>query len=79
MPTAAAHGASEAPRRTARRRLLASGALILVSALIVAVVALVLRPAHTEPSTPSAPALEYPAVSGQLGEHLGELQDAVTP
>jgi serine/threonine protein kinase len=79
MPTAAAHGASEAPRRTARRRLLASGALILVSALIVAVVALVLRPALTEPSTPSAPALEYPAVSGQLGEHLGELQDAVTP
>ena len=59
--------------------LVASGALVLLSALIVAVLVLVALPAITESSTPSAPALEYPAVPGVLGEHLGELQDAVTP
>ncbi|RZU67015.1 serine/threonine protein kinase [Microterricola gilva] len=80
MPTTEATGAVDAPRHSSRRRLLvASGALILLSALVVAVVVLVMRPAITEPSTPSAPALEYPAVPGPLGEHLGELQDAVTP
>ena len=80
MPVPEAHGAGEAPRRSTRRRLLvASGALVLLSALIVAVLVLVALPAITESSTPSAPALEYPAVPGVLGEHLGELQDAVTP
>ena len=80
MPTAEARSAVDAPRRSPRRRLLvASGALLLLSALFVAVFVLVILPATTEPSTPSAPALEYPAVPGVLGEHLGELQDAVTP
>ena len=80
MPVPETHGAGEVPRRSTRRRLLvASGALVLLSALIVAVFVLVALPAITESSTPSAPALEYPAVPGVLGEHLGELQDAVTP
>ncbi len=80
MPTAEAQGPPDAPRRSPRRRLLvASGALLLLSALFVGVFVLVILPATTEPSTPSAPALEYPAVPGVLGEHLGELQDAVTP
>lgn len=80
MPVPETHGAGEAPRRSTRRRLLvAYGALVLLSALIVAVLVLVALPAITESSTPSAPALEYPAVPGVLGEHLGELQDAVTP
>ncbi|KQW05047.1 hypothetical protein ASC66_15340 [Leifsonia sp. Root4] len=80
MPVTGAHGAGEAPRRSTRRRLLvASGALMLLSALFVTVFVLVVLPAITESSAPSAPALEYPAVPGVLGEHLGELQDAVTP
>lgn len=80
MPVTGAHGAGETPRRSTRRRLLvASGALLLLSALFVTVFVLVVLPAITESSTPSSPALEYPAVPGVLGEHLGELQDAVTP
>lgn len=79
MPIPGPHGAGEAPRRSTGRLLVASGALVLLSALIVAVFMLVALPVITEPSTPSPPVLEYPAVPGVLGEHLGELQDAVTP
>lgn len=79
MPMTEANGSVDTPRRSTRRRLLvATGALMLLSALV-AVFVLVVLPTITESSTPSAPALEYPAVPGLLGEHLGELQDAVTP
>ncbi|MBP1137237.1 serine/threonine protein kinase [Arthrobacter sp. PvP023] len=73
-------GHSNPPRPNAARRLRPAGrgklAAALAAAAVLAVAAIMLAPALT-PKTPEP--VQYPAVTGTLGEHLDQLQKSVEP
>jgi serine/threonine protein kinase len=76
LPTAARTApASPAPRRRSR-----SVIVMAIIVLILAVVAVILALAvFRAPRSAPAPTVSYPAVSGQLGDHLAQLEKQVSP
>ena len=76
-PPSARPTSARPPSTGRRRRVLVTGAAILV---IVGVTLAVVVPRITETAAaPEETSIEYPAVEGDLGTHLGQLQDSVTP
>jgi serine/threonine protein kinase len=65
---------SQSPPPAARRRAPMVIAAVIVALLAVAAVLFLVQPNDTLPAGP-----DYPAVEGELGEHLNQLQESVNP
>jgi serine/threonine protein kinase len=68
----------QAVRRRRPRTALAVAGAVLAAVIVVVVLLVTMSPGRTGPSGPTpATTVHYPSVSGQIGEHLRQLEDAV--